>query len=57
MRRFLLVGLIITAFVLSACGGSSTPEPTAAPAAQPTAAAGQATGSDGDGRILNFPAS
>ena len=43
MRRFLLVGLIITAFVLSACGGSSTPEPTAAPAAQPTAAAGQAT--------------
>ena len=35
MRRFLIVGLIITALILSACGGGDT-EPTPAPAEQPT---------------------
>ena len=36
MRRFLFVGLILIALIVSACGGAATP--TAAPAAvQPTA--------------------
>lgn len=41
MRRLVSLSLIIAALVLAACGGSSTPEPTPAPAApaeQPTAA-------------------
>ncbi|MFZ2358236.1 MAG: PstS family phosphate ABC transporter substrate-binding protein [Anaerolineae bacterium] len=41
MRRLLVLSLIIMALVVTACGGGSTPEPTAtpmpaAPAAQPT---------------------